>query len=337
MTSNNPLIVEVTRGGMVESRHRGDCVVVDRAGVRVHAWGDGDRLMYPRSAIKPLQALALIETGAAGAYRLSDAELALAAASHSATQDHVNAVAGWLKRVGLSQSDLECAGHDPMNRDADKALVRAGTTPGALHNNCSGKHAGFLTTALHMGEPTKGYTEPDHPVQQRLGAILTAMSGVDLSATPRGIDGCGIPVIGMPLAAMALALARMADPRDLDAARAEASGRIIAAMTAHANMVAGPGRFDTVAMTAGRGAFVVKAGAEGVYAGIVPGLGFGVALKIADGAKRAAEVAMAAVLKHLGVVDDEAEKGMADFLCAPVLNAAGLRVGDIRMKVGWAG
>lgn len=326
MTSNNPLIVEVTRGQMVESCHRGHCVVSDRTGAVVHAWGDEDRLIYPRSAIKPLQALALIETGAAEAYQVSDAELALAAASHSATPDHVDAVAGWLKRMGLQESDLECGGHDPMNRDADKALIRADTTPGALHNNCSGKHVGFLTTALHMGQPTKGYSEPDHPVQQRLVAILTAMGGIDLTATPRGVDGCGIPVIGMPLAALALALARMADPKDLDGVRAKASGRIIAAMTANPDLVAGPGRFDTITMKAGNGAFVVKAGAEGVYAGIVPGLGLGVALKIADGAKRAAEVAMAAVLKHLGVLDKEAE--------TPVLNAAEDKVGVIRMGEG---
>jgi len=329
MTSNNPIIVEVTRGGMVESRHRGHCVVADRTGASVHVWGDGERLIYPRSAIKPLQALALIETGAAGAYRLSEAELALAAASHSSTPDHVDAVSGWLKRLGLSESDLECGGHDPMNRDADKALVRADRTPGSIYNNCSGKHTGFLATALHMGEPTKGYSEPDHPVQQRLLAILTDMGGVDLAATPRGVDGCGIPVIGMPLAALALALARMADPIDLHAARAEAAGRIIAAMTAHPNMVAGPGRFDTVTMTAGKGAFVVKAGAEGVYAGIVAGLGLGVALKIADGTKRAAEVAMAAVLVHLGALEQMPQ--------TPVLNAAETNVGEIRMQDGWAG
>ncbi|NQV84616.1 MAG: asparaginase [Rhodospirillales bacterium] len=337
MGNNNPLIVEVTRGDMIESRHRGDCVVVDRTGAVVHAWGDGERQIYPRSAIKPLQALALVETGAADAYRISDAELALAAASHSATQGHVDAVAGWLERVGLAESDLECAGHDPMHRDADKALIRVDQTPGPLHNNCSGKHAGFLTTALHMGEPTKGYLAASHPVQQRLLAILSDMGGVDLSGTPRGVDGCGIPVIGMPLAAMAVALARMADPQDLDIRRAEAARRILAAMVNHPNMVAGPGRFDTIAMTAGRGAFVIKTGAEGVYAGILPGLGLGVALKIDDGAKRAAEVAMAAVLKHLGVVDGEAETALKDFLCAPILNAAGVRVGDIRMADGWAG
>jgi len=329
MTSNNPLIVEVTRGGMVESRHRGHCVVADRTGASVHAWGDGERLIYPRSAIKPLQALALIETGAADAFGLSDGELALAAASHSSTPDHVDAIAGWFKRLGLSESDLECAGHDPMNRDADKALIRTNRTPGALHNNCSGKHAGFLTTALHMGENTKGYSGPDHPVQKRLLDILSAMGGVDLAATPRGVDGCGIPVIGMPLAALALALARMADPKDLDDARAGACARIIAAMTGNPNLVAGPGRFDTVTMRLGKGAFVVKAGAEGVYAGIVPGLGLGVALKIADGTKRAAEVAMAAVLSYLGVLEKEPK--------IPILNAADTNVGVIRMQDGWAG
>ena len=256
MSDNNPLIVEVTRGDMVESRHRGHCVVADRTGASVHVWGDGDLLIYPRSAIKPLQALALIETGAADACRLS-------------------------------------------------------------------------ATALHMGEPTKGYSGSDHPVQQRLAAIMEEMGGVDLAASSSGIDGCGIPVIGMPLTALALALACMADGRDLDATRAAACARIIAAMTANPNMIAGPGRFDTIAMTAGCGAFVVKAGAEGVYAGIVPGLGLGVALKIADGAKRAAEVAMAAVLEHLGVLEQMPE--------TPVLNAAQAKVGVIRMGPDWPG
>ncbi|MBT3396552.1 MAG: asparaginase, partial [Alphaproteobacteria bacterium] len=194
MGNNNPLIVEVTRGDMVESRHRGDCVVIDAAGAVAHAWGDGDRLIYPRSAIKPLQALALMETGAADAYGVSDVELALAAASHSSTKGHVDAVAAWIERLGLAETDLECAGHDPMSREADKALICDGTTPGPLHNNCSGKHAGFLTTALHMAEPTKGYLAPSHPVQQRLLMILSDMGGVDLSNTPRGVDGCGIPV-----------------------------------------------------------------------------------------------------------------------------------------------
>jgi L-asparaginase II len=339
MAAKNELIVEVTRGDMVESRHRGACAVVNVAGDTVHAWGDTDRIIYPRSAIKPLQTLVLIETGAADAYRVSDAELALATASHGATPEHVGLVAGWLERIGLGPGNLECGGHEPMDKDAAKALARAGEAPGPLHNNCSGKHVGFLTTAIHRGEPTKGYSKPGHPVQDRLFAMLSEMGGADLTSAPTGTDGCGIPVIGMPLSSLALALARMADPKDLEEDRADAANRILAAMTQNPRLVAGPKRFDTVAMEAGQkfagGTFVVKAGAEGVYGAILPALGLGVALKIDDGAKRAAEVAMAAVLDHLGVLDEAAKKAMAAFLQAEVTNAKGDAVGTMRMTPGW--
>ena len=336
MGSNNALTVEVTRGDMIESRHRVVCAVVRADGDSVHAWGDAEGIIYPRSAIKPLQALALIETGAADAFGLGPRELALASASHSATPEHVALVAGWLERIGLGPGDLECGGHEPLDKGAAKALARAGETPKSLHNNCSGKHAGFLTTALHRGEPTAGYVKPDHPVQQRLATILSEMGDADLTSAPRGIDGCGIPVIGMPLSALALALARMADTKGLEANRREAANRILAAMTAHPWLVAGSGRFDTVAMEACKGTFVVKAGAEGVYGAVLPALGLGVALKIDDGAKRAAEVAMAAVLDHLGVLDEAAKTAMAAFLEASVLNAKGDTVGTMRMAEGWA-
>jgi L-asparaginase II len=336
MTAKNELIVEVTRGDMVESRHRGACVVVDAAGRTVHAWGDADRIIYPRSAIKPLQTLALIETGAAGGFGLGPGELALASASHGATPEHVAFVSEWLERIGLGSGDLECGGHEPMDKDAAKALARAGETPGPLHNNCSGKHAGFLTTAKHMDEPTAGYSKPDHPVQQRLLAMLSEMGDADLTSAPRGADGCGIPVIGMPLSALALALARMADPEGLDGDRADAANRIFAAMTENPRLVAGPRRFDTVAMEAGKGTFAVKSGAEGVHGAILPALGLGVALKIDDGSKRAAEVAMAAVLDHLVVLDGAAKKAMAAFLEAEVANASGAKVGVVRMQDGWA-
>jgi len=329
MSSNNPLTVEVTRGDMVESRHMGACVVVDADGGILHAWGDQDRVVYPRSAIKPLQTLVLIETGAADAYQLTDAELALASASHGATSEHVDGIGAWLKRIGLGPEDLECGGHDPTDADAAKALFRAGKEPGRIHNNCSGKHTGFLCTALHMGEPTKGYLNPGHPVQDRLFAMLGEMGGADLSQAPRGVDGCGISVFGMPLKAMAQALARMADPKGLSADRAAAAKRVFQAMTAHPRLVAGLGRFDTLAMEAAKGAVAIKTGAEGMYAGIVPGLGLGIALKIDDGAKRAAEIAMAAVLKLLGVLDPNSE--------TPVLNAAGDGVGVVRMAEDWPG
>ena len=336
MASNNPLTVEVTRGDMVESRHRGAAVVMDREGKIVHAWGDGRRVVFPRSAVKPVQALVLVETGAAEAFDVADKELALASASHSGMPEHISAVSNWLKRIGLGPGDLECGGHEPLNPDAAKGLVQSGESFGPVHNNCSGKHTGMMTTAKHLGEPVSGYAKPGHPVQERLRVLLAEMGGADLTRAPEGMDGCGIPVFGMPLAAVAVAMARMADPGNLDDGRAGACRRIIGAMTAHPFLVAGPDRFDTVAMEAAKGRFVVKAGAEGMYGAILPGLGLGVALKIDDGAKRAAEVVMAAVLDHLGVLDEKAAKAMGKYLDAPVMNSPGNRVGQIRMKDGWA-
>ena len=337
MASYNPLTVEVTRGDMVESRHLGAAVVMDRQGKVVHAWGDPDRVVYPRSAIKPVQALALIETGAADAFHVTDAELALATASHAGTPEHVSAVSNWLQRIGLGPDDLECGGHEPLDPDAAKDLVRTGEDFGPVHNNCSGKHAGFLTTAKHLAEPTAGYSKPGHPVQERLKTLLAEMGGADLTRAPEGTDGCGIPVFGMPLAAVALALARMAGPETLDDRRAAAAKRIIAAMMAHPFLAAGPDRFDTIAMQAAPGRFAVKTGAEGMYGAILPGPGLGVALKIDDGAKRASEVAMAAILEFLGVLDEKAAGALEPFLETPVTNAREEPVGQIRMAKGWAG
>ena len=337
MASRNPLTVEVTRGGMVESRHRGAAVVMDAKGNAVHAWGEIERIVYPRSAIKPLQALAVVETGAAEAFAVTDAELALASASHCGQPQHMDVVLAWLERIGLGADDLECGAHEPLDPETAKARVRAGESPGPADNNCSGKHAGMLTTAKHLGEETAGYTRPGHPVQQRLRAILTDIGGADLSQAPEGTDGCGIPVFGMPLSAMARAMARMADTGGLEAGRAEAAGRIVAAMMSNPLLVSGRGRFDTIAMEAANGAFAVKTGAEGVHGAILPRLGLGVAVKIDDGARRAAQVAMAAILDYLGVLDGEAKVALAGFLETPVLNEKGERVGEIRMAPDWAG
>lgn len=328
--SANPLVVEVTRGGMVESRHRAAVAVVDPDGAVVRGWGDIDRPVYGRSAIKPLQALPLLETGAADRFALSAAEIALACASHSCEPRHVAAVGAWLARIGLSADDLECGSHLPSEDQAMKAVVRSGVPLTGLYNNCSGKHAGFLTTARHLGEPTRGYIRFEHPVQQRILGTLEQVCGLDLRDAPRGIDGCGIPVIGIPLGNLALGMARLADPDGLPPARAAAARRILAAMCAEPFMVAGTGRFCTVLMEALGPKAAVKTGAEGVYCAALPELGLGVALKVDDGAGRAAEVAMGAVLVHLGVIG-EAERGaIADKLQPPVLNRAGLETGRIR-------
>jgi L-asparaginase II len=335
MEKENPVLAEVTRGAAVESRHRGAAAVMDAGGRLLQAWGDVARPVYARSAAKPLQALPLLETGAASRFGLSDAEIALACASHSGEAGQTSAVGRWLDRLGLSVHDLECGAHVPMDETASRGLLRAGEAPSALHNNCSGKHTGFLTTALHQGEPTAGYIRPDHPVQQRITATLGEMGDFDPARAARGVDGCGIPVIGMSLRSLALGAARMAVPESLSPERAEASRRIVAAMTRHPEMVGGGRRFDTVAMTAGRGAFATKTGAEGVYLAIVPSRKMGVALKIDDGAGRAAEVAMANLLDRLAVLDTESRSALAAFLEAPMRNWAGFQTGVIRMAPGW--
>lgn len=329
----NPVLVHVTRGGEVESSHRGAAAVVDPDGGVVAAWGDVARPVYPRSAVKPVQVLPLIETGAAERFSVGDAEIALASASHSGEPEHVALVEGWLERLGLGPGDLECGPHAPIDEAAAADLVRAGREPSPLHNNCSGKHAGFLATALHLGEETAGYVKPGHPVQRRLAEVLSDMGGVDLEGAPVGSDGCGIPVIAMPLRAMALAMARLANPDGLAPDRAAACRRVFGAMAAHGRLVAGRGRFDTLAIDAGCGAFVVKTGAEGVYVAAMDGLG--VALKIDDGAKRASETAMAAILEYLGVLDGIL--ALDPYLDGIVLNRPGDRVGAVRPAPGWLG
>ena len=332
----NPVLVEATRGNGVESRHRGAIAVVDGQGAILASWGDIDRPVFPRSATKPLQSLALIGSGAADHFNITTEELALACASHSGEPAQVEKVDAWLARMGLGVDDLECGAHPPRHADRVADLVRAGKVPGRSHNNCSGKHAGFLCTALHMGEQTNGYVAADHPVQQRLRAILSDLGGVDLSMMPHGVDGCGIPVIAMPLVALARALARMASPATLSEPQAAAATRILGAMTAHPELVGGSGCFDTRMMTAGNGAFVIKTGAEAVYSGILPRLGLGIALKIDDGGTRAAETTMAALLKHYGELGDEVIGPVIDLMEPIIQNASGDPVGVVRSVIDWS-
>lgn len=325
-TAADPILVEVTRGDMVESRHRGAAAIVDSDGNVLSAWGDIDSPVYARSALKPIQAIPLVETGAADRFALGDAEIALACASHGGEPGHTQAVRPWLERIGLSVADLECGVQTPSWDPAAEKLLLAGERPTALHNNCSGKHAGFLSVAVHKGEPTKGYVRLDHPVQQRILHVLGELTDFDPGPAPKGVDGCGIPVIGVPLGKLALAFARMARPDALPAARGAAIDRIRRAMAAEPFMVAGSGRFCTrIMQTLGERA-VVKTGAEGVYIAMLPGKGFGIALKISDGGTRAAEVAMAALLKRCGVFDPSLD----DTLQVAVRNRAGVEVGSVR-------
>lgn len=327
-TASGPAIVAVSRGTMTESRHRVGIAVAHVSGSVLFQAGDIETPVYARSGLKPLQALALIETGAADEFDLGDTEIALACASHSGEPAHVEAVRQWLKRIGCSADDLECGAHAPAYPGAAEDLIRAGETPSPLHNNCSGKHSGFLSVARHLGKETRDYIRFDHPVQQRILGILEQMCGLDLSRAPRGTDGCGIPVIGIPLTNIAFAMAQLADPVDQPDRRQEAAARIRASMAARPFFVAGTDRFDTRVIEATQGAALVKTGAEGVHCAIVPEEGLGIAVKAEDGAKRAAEAAMAGILRWLGPLGGEATE--TDDPVSPIVyNHVGKEVGRI--------
>ena len=338
---SNPVLVEVTRGEGVESYHRGAIAIVNAAGDIVQSWGEIAAPVLPRSAIKSMLALAIIETGAADHFNVSDAELAIACASHSAEPEQLDLIEKWLARLSLSGADLECGAMGSIEEVVNADLIRNQVELTRVHNNCSGKHTGFLTTACHMDEPTNGYIKADHPAQKRLVVILEEMGDIDLSAAPRGCDGCGIPIIAMPLDAMARGFAKMASPDKLSSERAAAARRITKAIRENPYMVAGHRRFDSLVIEATssgpKGAALVKTGAEGVYAAILPGLGLGVALKIDDGARRASEVAMAAVLGNLGVLNEDAKVDLENLIQPTVLNAAGDPVGVIRAAASLTG
>lgn len=332
----NPILIEAERGEVVENIYRGAFVVVGADGRTIAGRGDIHRPVFPRSAAKPLQALALVESGAADAFALRSREIALACASHSGEVVHVEAVRAWLEGLGLGVDDLECGVMDPYDGDTARALCASGGAPNAFHHMCSGKHSGFLTLAKHLGVPTRGYIEADHPVQRKVRAVIEEMSGTRLTPHVCATDGCGIPTFALPLAAFAAALARLAQPQTkpqnqaFAAERIDACRRVREAMASHPDLVGGRGRFDTRAMIATRGRVLLKSGAEGVYAMIAPEAGLGIALKIDDGDKHASEMAAANLLNALGLLDGPARDALKDDLQRPWLNVAGKRVGVIR-------
>lgn len=331
----NPVLVEVTRGGTVESRHRGAACAFDATGARVLAWGDVDTPIFPRSAVKLLQAVPFLETGAADVCQANFNELALACASHGGERGHVAVARAWMERLGLEESHLACGAHYPYQPDAAHALVQAGAMPSVLHNNCSGKHLAMLATALAKGEPVSGYHEPDHPVQRRVRDTLSELTGEDLAQAPLGIDGCSVPNWGISLAALARAMARVADPRGLKVVRQSAIRRLRNAVARNPFMVAGTGRFCTAVIGRKSTELYVKTGAEGVFVAALYELGVGAAVKIDDGAKRAAEVALAAILRYLEVLDDADWEALAEFAAPRISNSAGREVGAIRTVAGW--
>jgi L-asparaginase II len=326
----NPVLVEVLRGDLVESVHRGAVAVVDSDGKQVWSVGDTQQPVFPRSAVKAIQALPFVESGAADAYGFGDRELALACSSHSGEEAHAKLANAMLAKAGLDVDALECGAHWPSSHAATIALARNGASPSALHNNCSGKHSAFVCTCRHLGLAHQGYVSPEHRFQQMICETMEAVTGARHSEDNRGTDGCSIPTFAVPLQNLAVGFARMVTGNGLGEARAKAARRLMSACMAEPFLVAGTDRADTELMQTAPGRIFVKVGAEGVFCAAVPELGLGIALKCDDGAGRAAEIMIAAVLAKL-LTDDEVLAGSMIKAANPVLkNWNGIEVASLR-------
>jgi L-asparaginase II len=326
-------LIEIWRGRMPDLIHRGHAVICDGTGQIVAAWGNPDAVAYPRSSFKMIQALPLIETGAADAFGLTQQHLALSCASHFGAPYHTTAVSDWLAHIGLSEPALRCGAHEPGDREGRDALIRSGDSPCQIHNNCSGKHTGFLTVTRHLGAGPE-YIDADHPLQQAVTAAFEEVTGAPVAAL--GIDGCSAPTLGCSMTAMARGMAHFATAHQRSGARAAAQQRLIAAMIAHPHMVSAHGKPCTELMRACQGRAAIKGGADGYYVAMIPDLGMGLALKITDGSERAKEAAVAALLIRLGVLDANHPTARR-LVNAPLRNWRGIEVGQVRAAPGLTG
>lgn len=338
VTAGGVPLVEVTRGGIVESAHQGALVAVAADGTLLLAAGDPATTTYLRSCAKPFQALPFIEAGGAVRFGLDARDLALLCASHAGTDRHAAAIARLQEKTGVSESDLLCGTHAPFDDDTAFTLRRDGHAPGCNRHNCSGKHTGMVAYARMAHWPTGNYVAPAHPLQQQVLSLLAAMAGVDAQHVRVGIDGCSAPNFAIPLAAAALAWARFVDPHDQPATRASACHLLADAMMREPDMVSGDGRLDTLLMRTLPGRIIAKMGAEGcqvlaIPAGVVHRHGVGVFMKIADGdaENRARRVLTFAVLERLGLLDANSRPALAVLgPTLPIHNARGIHCGDVR-------
>ncbi len=315
------VLVEVWRGSFLECQHRGHAVIVNAVGDIIESWGNPFEEILPRSSSKILQALPMVESGAADAFGLTPAQLALSCASHQGDPLHTSAVSNWLSALNLSENDLRCGTHWPAGKKTSNELVKSGKKPCQIHNNCSGKHCGFLTFNKYLAGDTD-YVNINHPVQKAVLLAFEEMTGETSSG--HGIDGCSAPNFSTSLKGLATAMARMGS-----GVRGNASIRLVEAMAKYPLLVAGEGRACTELMGAIGGRVVLKTGAEGVFTAILPDEGLGIALKIEDGATRGSESAVAALLVRLGVAN-KAHPMVQKRMCPTLKNAAGLIVGGIR-------
>jgi len=330
-------LVQVTRGGISESRHRGHIVAVEPGGRIVAQLGGPETLTYLRSSAKPHQALPLITSGAADHFGFTEKEIALACASHSGEAIHTEVAASMLKKIGLGANALKCGTHEPFSPEVTRQLREKGEEPNVLQNNCSGKHAGMLALALHLGALIETYDEPTNPVQLEIGRAVSQFSEVPIEDIAVGIDGCGVPVFGVTVKAMALMYAKLvAPPADFDDETRIACARIVSAMTTYPELIGGTSdRLDTEIMRAAKDRLISKVGAEGVYTvGVFPceewPRGFGLALKIEDGDDhRARPTVVIESLRQLGILADESLEAVSRYAFFPIRNRRGDVVGEV--------
>jgi len=330
-TAANPVLAEFVRGNMVENKHRGAFCVVDQHGKIVAGAGDVNALVFPRSAIKSLQALALFQSGAVESFQLTDQDLALACASHKGEEIHVAGASRFLEKIGMSGADLECGAHAPFGKEARTALRNSGQQPTALHNNCSGKHVGMLAVAKALDTDPKGYIERDHPVQVLVRECVERVLEVKLTPDHCGRDGCSIPTWGAPLHSFAHAFAKLSSgSNQLPAIYASAGDRLFNAAAQNAELVSGTGGFDTDAMKAFAGDLMLKVGADGVFCGALRGRNWGFALKCDDGSLDAAHAIVAGLLSAIGGNSAQVEQVLSTQTGQVAKNWRGFEVGQLQ-------
>lgn len=324
------VVANVYRGEQIESSHLGHIAVVDQHGNLLYSYGDPDRLTFARSSMKPLQAIPIVETGTADRYQLEPADLSLCCASHSGEPRHRTRAMSMLERAGQPEATLQCGTHVPRHEESYKELIRAGKSLTPVYSNCSGKHAGMIATATHMGEDVASYHLLEHPVQQRILDVVADITGYPREKITLGIDGCGVPVHRLPLVNYAWAFAKLAKPEVIhNPVRQHAARRIVEAMVAHPEMVGGESRYCTDLMNAFGGRIFGKAGAESVYCLGDRERGIGIAVKIEDGGARAIYPVVNEVLRQLGIGMDGALKTLHAYTNPPITNMSGSVVGRV--------
>ena len=328
---SNPVLVEVTRGGRVESRHRGAAVVIDSDGGILFEVGDIDAPVFPRSAVKAMQALPLVESGAADAYGFGNRELALACASHSGEPAHAELARAMLAAAGRSEATLECGCQWPMDRSAALDLAKSGAEPSQLHNNCSGKHAGFICAACHLGIDPEGYVNYGHAIQGMIRDTMADLTGQHYAVDNCGTDGCSIPTYAVPLRATARGFAKLASGHGLAPARARAGKRLVEACMAEPFYVAGTERACTRLMSFMPGSIFAKTGAEGVFCAALPDQGVAMAVKCDDGARRAVDAVVTALLARYLEDTPEVKEALHKLAGKILKNWKGVQVGTVRV------